>query len=111
MPSDLGRRIREARADRGLSIRQFAKLIEKSPTFVVLLETESVPPSTTDALLRAVSTALGISEDELFGLVRKVPEEALPTSAREVALFRRVQKMTDAEKEGLLRDLARKQKE
>ncbi len=108
-PSELGRFVRARRKELGISIREFAAKIEKSPTFVVLLETEPSPPSTTDALLQSLAIGLGVSEDRIFGLVRKVPDVALPNSEEEVALFRRVQRMTDDEKAKLLRNLIRKQ--
>jgi transcriptional regulator with XRE-family HTH domain len=109
-PSELGRYIRSRRKALGVSIRDFATRIGKSPTFVVLLETQPTPPSTTDELLVALSSALEASVDELFSLVRKVPAEALPSTADEVALFRRVQRMTDREKSALLAKLSKKQR-
>lgn len=110
-PSELGRFIRSRRKELGVSIRDFAALIGKSPTFVVLLETQPSPPSTTDELLTSLADALQTSSDAMFGLVRKVPAEALPTTAEEVALFRRVQRMSEKDKTALLATLARKQRE
>lgn len=110
-PSELGRFIRRRRQELGISIREFAVRIKKSPTFVVLLETQATPPSTTDVLLRSLAVALEAQEDELYGLVRKVPKEALPSSGEEVALFRRVQRMSDKDKATLLASLKRKQGE
>ena len=109
-PSELGRYIRSRRKALGISIRDFATRIGKSPTFVVLLETQSTPPSTTDELLLSLASALETSADQLFSLVRKVPAEALPSTPDEVALFRRVQRMTDREKSALLARLAKSQR-
>jgi transcriptional regulator with XRE-family HTH domain len=109
--SPLGLFIREKRKAMGLSIREFASRIDRSPTFLVLLETEPTPPSTTEALLAGLARELDTSEDFLFGLVRKMPETALPSSADEVALYRRVKMMSDADKLALLNELSRKQSE
>lgn len=76
---------------------------------MVLLETQPSLPSTQDELLRSLAEALETSQDEVFGLAGKIPEESLPTSAEEVALFRRVQRMTDDEKTRLLASLKKKQ--
>lgn len=110
-PSELGRYLRRRRKELGVSIRDFAARIGKSPTFVVLLESQPTPPSTTDEILVSLASALETSVDHLFSLVRKVPEEALPSTADEVALFRRVQRMTDKEKSALLANLAKKQRD
>jgi transcriptional regulator with XRE-family HTH domain len=107
IPSPLGQHIRSKRKELGISIREMAGLIGKSPTFVVLLETDATPPSTTDELLTAVAGALDLHVDELFALARKVPEDVRPQSEIEVALFRQVQKLDPEAKAKLLGQLRR----
>lgn len=108
--SALGKFIRSRRTELGYSIRELAGMIKRSPTFVVLLETEASPPSTTDEMLVALSKALKTPENRLFALVHKLPKSALPRSEHDVALFRRVQRLSVADKTKLL-DRLRKQQD
>lgn len=92
----------------GFSIRVLAERIGKSPTFVVLLEKESTPPSSTDEVLEGLARALTLSADELFALARRMPKAVVPKSADEVALFRSVQSLSAEDKKKLLQSLQRK---
>ena len=89
----------------GLSIRALAERLDKSPTFVVLLEKEETPPSSTDETLRSLAKALDVPSDQLYALVRKVPSNLAPKDQTEIALFRSVKKLSALEKRRLLERL------
>jgi transcriptional regulator with XRE-family HTH domain/mannose-6-phosphate isomerase-like protein (cupin superfamily) len=60
----IGARLRARRVAQGISLRQFARDLEISASFISQLETGKAQPSV--ATLYAICTALGISSDELF---------------------------------------------
>ena len=62
--SVIGARIRERRQARGVSLRQFARDVEVSASFMSQLETGKVQPSV--ATLYSICTALEISLEDLF---------------------------------------------
>jgi transcriptional regulator with XRE-family HTH domain len=99
MPSELGQRIRNARQAREIGLREFAKLIDKSPGFVTQLECESVAPSVSEDTLRVIATKLRLDLDELLVLANRTPRDVIPESALEVALYRRVKGLSAAEQE------------
>jgi transcriptional regulator with XRE-family HTH domain/mannose-6-phosphate isomerase-like protein (cupin superfamily) len=70
----LGQRLREVREDRGLSLRQLARQLGVSPSFVSQMETGKSQPSV--ATLYSLSQLLGVSIDRLF-----VSEAALAGAA------------------------------
>jgi transcriptional regulator with XRE-family HTH domain len=105
--SPLGKRVQDRRKELGLSIRALAERISKSPTFIVLLEKEPTPPSSTDEVLDGLALALSLPVDELFALARRLPKAVSPRSAEEVALFRSVQSLSAEDKKKLLQSLKR----
>lgn len=62
---DIGRRLRELRAARGLSLRQLAKLIDASPSLLSQIENGKVTPSVDTLYLLA--GALGAPVGSFFG--------------------------------------------
>jgi transcriptional regulator with XRE-family HTH domain/quercetin dioxygenase-like cupin family protein len=63
-PSFVGARIRERRLASGITLRQFARDLEVSASFISQLETGKVQPSV--ATLFAICEELGIAPNELF---------------------------------------------
>src|ERR1700684_3655997 len=63
-PGLLGARLRERRMARGISLRQFARDIDVSASFISQLETGKAQPSV--ATFFSICAALDISIDELF---------------------------------------------
>jgi len=70
--SSIGARLRDARTQRGLSLRSVAQSLGVSASLVSQVETGKTQPSV--ATLYALANHLGVSLDELLGIV--------PTSAR-----------------------------
>ncbi|MEU1970693.1 helix-turn-helix domain-containing protein [Microbacterium sp. NPDC019599] len=69
----VGARLRDARLARGLSLRGLAQSLGVSPSLISQIETGKTQPSV--STLYAIVSALGISIDELLGVVTE-PERA-----------------------------------
>jgi transcriptional regulator with XRE-family HTH domain len=71
----IGERLRSARLQRGVSIRSLARDIGMSPSLISQIETDKSTPSV--STLYAITTALGVSIEDVFGDPRAaVPETA-----------------------------------
>jgi transcriptional regulator with XRE-family HTH domain len=105
MASELGRLIRGERLKRGLSLRGFAREVDKSPAFIVALEKNSSPPSAAEETLTTIAEALGLNPDRLITLAGKTPSDVVPADELEVALYRRTKALTTARKKRLLEEL------
>lgn len=105
MASKVGTEIRRARKRRRIGLRQLARAIEKSPSFLVSLETGD-EPSASEATLRAIAEVLELDADKLITLAGKVPDDVMPSNALDVALFRQVKGMSKAQKREMLRKLS-----
>ncbi|MFF7734360.1 MULTISPECIES: cupin domain-containing protein [unclassified Streptomyces] len=73
----VGARIRQARQERGTSLRALAREIGVSASLVSQIETGKSQPSV--STLYAITTALGISVESLFDARDRVPEAARGT--------------------------------
>jgi transcriptional regulator with XRE-family HTH domain len=76
-PGLVGARLRERRLERGITLRQFARDIDVSASFISQLETGKAQPSV--ATFYSICAALDLSIDELFNYdepVETVPEES-----------------------------------
>ncbi len=60
----LGERLRQERAERGLSLRELARRLDVSPSLVSQIETGKIQPSV--RTLYAIVSELGVSLDEMF---------------------------------------------
>jgi transcriptional regulator with XRE-family HTH domain len=77
MPDGLGERLREARTKRGLSLRSVAQSLGVSASLISQVEIGRTQPSV--ATLYAMASHLGVSLDELLGIVP--PDEPQPTTS------------------------------
>ena len=102
-PSKLGELIRTTRLAQGMSLREFARRIGKSPAFVTELECEEFP-SLSEETLRKVAEELGLEDSKLFVLAERTPRDLVPESETEYALYRKVKQMPAAVQEKLLQD-------
>ena len=105
MGSDLGDRISTARKAIGISLRQLAKRVGKSPAFISVLENSDPAPAVREETLASLAEELSLDVDELLGLARRMPSDAIPESRLDVALYRRVHKLSAAQKKKLLKKL------
>ena len=79
MTADIGARLREARLERGLSLRSVAQALGVSASLISQVETGKTQPSV--STLYAIVSHLGVSMDELLGTGPRqpiVPGEAPP---------------------------------
>jgi len=74
--SPLGKRLRQERDQRGMSLRELARRLDVSPSLVSQIETGKVQPSV--RTLYAMVSELGVSLDEMF-----VPEQGAQAPAPE----------------------------
>jgi transcriptional regulator with XRE-family HTH domain len=65
----LGRRLRELREQQGLTVRQFAERIKKTPGYVSRIEARGEIPS--PKLLCAIADAYGVEAEELLDLAKR----------------------------------------
>jgi transcriptional regulator with XRE-family HTH domain len=106
MPSELGQYIRDARQKKGIGVREFARLIGKSPAFVTNLEMDDRLPSATEDTWREIAKHLTLDPDDLITKAGKVPQDVVPEDALEVALYRKVKALSHDEKQDLMQRLA-----
>ncbi len=98
-PATLGESLREARIERGLSLRALARELEVSPSLVSQIETGRIQPSV--RTLYAIVSKLEVSLDELFRLGEAAPapsngsgrgrlpeDQAVPVGARSPFVLR-----------------------
>lgn len=76
----LGERLREKRAQRGLSLRELARRLDVSPSLVSQIETGKIQPSV--RTLYSIVSELDVSLDEVFASARAVPDVAFADGAR-----------------------------
>jgi transcriptional regulator with XRE-family HTH domain len=69
----LGAFIRREREARGLSLRNLAKKVKVSPTFLSKVETEDWKPG--EDKLRKIAEVIGCDPDDLFARAGRVPTE------------------------------------
>ena len=74
--STLGERLRHARVQQGLSLRELARRLEVSPSLVSQIETAKIQPSV--RTLYAIVSELGVSLDEMFAVAESPPAGAAP---------------------------------
>ena len=84
MPSELGRKIKERRQAREVGLRELARRIDKSASFLSMIENaEKAPPIGVDTL-QAIEQELGFDTNELVTLAGKTPGDVAPSAARRV---------------------------
>ncbi len=71
----IGRKVRELRAERGLSVRTLAARTGFSPSFISQMETEAVSPSI--ASLEKVAEELGVTLGQFFSSLETAPREVI----------------------------------
>jgi transcriptional regulator with XRE-family HTH domain len=108
MPSKLGQLIRTTRTKQEISLREFARRIEKSPAFVTQLECDDEIPAVAEETLRTVAKELRIDPGTLFVLAQRTPRDLVPRTETEYALYRKVKTLSVAEQRALLERLSSK---
>ena len=105
MPSEIGIVIRHARLEAGIGLRELARRIEKSPSYLVSLERSEIPPGFTEETLVSIANEIGLSMDILATLTAKVPTSLRPRTPVEAELYRTVRDLSPERQKALLEEL------
>ncbi len=111
MASQLGEIIRRARDDKEIGVRELARRIDKSGSFIVRIENDDPPPSVAEETLRAIAGELELEADRLITLAGKTPSDVRPEDEEEVALYRSVKNLDDEQREKVREYLEELEKE
>lgn len=76
----IGRKVRELRTERGLSVRTLAARAGFSPSFISQMESDAVSPSI--ASLEKVAEELGVSLGQFFSSIEAAPREVVRKAER-----------------------------
>jgi transcriptional regulator with XRE-family HTH domain len=76
----IGRKVRELRTERGLSVRMLAARAGFSPSFISQMESDAVSPSI--ASLEKVAEELGVSLGQFFSSIEAAPGEVVRKAER-----------------------------
>ena len=104
-----GRKVREARNQKGFTLRDAANLLGISFTYLSKLETAATnPPSET--LILSIAELFQIDQDNLFGIARKVQTEIseIIFLAHVPSILRQIKQMTAVERQSLILELQNK---
>ena len=72
-----GQYIRELRTAKGITLREFARQLDVSPTYVSQIEQDKFSPPAEERIVR-MAQILGVDVDELLALAGRVAEDNLP---------------------------------
>ena len=108
-----GATVRYAREQRGIGLRQFAKQVGVSPTYLSKIERDEFGPPAEDKVV-AIAKLLDLDPDEMLALAGKVAsdlQDLIRRHPHEMASFLRSTKGWNAEEMSrLARDAARRRK-
>jgi transcriptional regulator with XRE-family HTH domain len=107
MPSQVGRFIAAARKKQGVGLRELARNVGRSPSFLAMIEKNNPVPGVGEETLRRIAGALELDPDRLITLAGKTPEDVVPSDQLEVAIYRLVKKLPTGRKRRLLTRLER----
>lgn len=99
MASELGTLIRNARKELGIGVRELARRIERSGSFIVRIEKDDPPPSVAEQTLMSIAEQLELDADRLITLAGKTPSDVRPENEEEVALYRSVKELDEDQRE------------
>jgi HTH-type transcriptional regulator, competence development regulator len=103
--SELGDFVRARRAELGLTLRELARRIDKSPAYLVALEKTEEAPGASEETLRRVAEELDLDQDLLLALAGKTPDDAKPRTPLETAIYRLVRDLSEEDQRGLYESL------
>lgn len=107
-----GARVRRLREKKQVTLRKFAEIVGKSPTYISMIERDEVKSPPTEEVIRAIAKALEQDEDEMLATMGKVSSDLTATIAkhpREMAAFLRVANSLSSESIRHMTEQAEKQ--
>ena len=72
--SKFGAYVRRVREGRGIGLREMARKIGVSPTYVSMIERDEFPPPAENKI-KAIAEVLGLNIDELLAIAGKIPSD------------------------------------
>lgn len=75
MIETFGTRVRKRRTELGLGLRETAKLVEISPTFLSRIETEAEPAMPSEEVIQRLANVLNEDCDTLMSLAGRIPSD------------------------------------
>jgi transcriptional regulator with XRE-family HTH domain len=110
---DFGRRLRQLRQERGLTLRTLADAVGVDFTYLSKIENGKVGYAPGADTIRALASALSVDALELLQLAQKVPPEigTLARNAKARRFFQRAQEVASPEDWDVLLDLLEKRQE
>lgn len=96
---EFGKKLRELRLQRGLTLRELAKKVNLNFTYLSKIENGKVEYTPSADKIRALAKALNIDEIEFLKLADKVPPELEPIADNvgAIAFLRRAKDITSTE--------------
>lgn len=94
-----GQRLRRLREGEGISLRAFAKILDKSPTYISKIERGELPPPA-EGLIRDIARILKQDADDMISLSGRIPSdlpEIIREQPREMAMMLRTAKRLTTE--------------
>jgi transcriptional regulator with XRE-family HTH domain len=76
IPPYFGPTVRSVREEKGLGLRELARAVSLSPTFVSKFERAEMPPPSVEKIM-AIAEILEINPDELLGRANKLPPDVV----------------------------------
>ena len=107
----LGPTIRKLREAREISLRDFARKVGKSPTYISFMEREELKTPPREDVIRSIARELEADEDELLAMAGRISKDLSDTIVKrpkEMAAFLRVARDLSADDIEKLTDEARK---
>ena len=105
MKNQLGTLIRGSRGDSGLGVRELARRIGRSPSYIVSLECSEGPSGISQETAERLATILRINSDDVLLAAGKCPDDLVPETSVQVAIYREILKLSHEEQHALLRHL------
>lgn len=105
-----GQTLRRLREDAQISLRSFAKMVERTPTYISKIERDELAPPAED-VIKEIARILKQDEDDMIALAGRVPSdlpEIIKGQPKEMALMlRSAKKLTPAQLQEINQSIAR----
>jgi transcriptional regulator with XRE-family HTH domain len=76
MKNNFGSFLRKSREKKGITLRKFAQLVDKSPTYICKIERGELNPPSEKTIID-IAYLLDVDEDKLLLLANKIPQDVL----------------------------------
>lgn len=94
-----GQTLRRLREEAGISLRSFAKMVERTPTYISKIERDEFDPPA-EEVIREMARILKQDADDMISLAGRIPSdlpELIKQQPKEIAVFLRTAKRLSAE--------------